>query len=187
MRKLPFLRPTTSNLPRFSAHQVPRFERNPGRRPADTHGKRPMLARFQGGRVGFEIQPDKRDGKQGRLPFRAGNLHRRGAGLQVLRRKHDQRSRRGGEHNRTLHRDGHLIGVCVAAETLAKNFEAVRQRSHSWGGRDFDRSRRSLAWRENGRGHSPRAALNRAKNDAGIQWRHEKSPARCIGLEPVSV
>src|SRR5260370_12103029 len=75
--------------------------------------------------------------------------------MQFRRRKQDKRDGRRREPDAPLSRDRHLVSVSIAAEALSKNFEAVCQRSHSWGGGNFDRSGSSLARRENGGGRAP--------------------------------
>src|SRR5260370_12831790 len=75
---------------RYCRREIPRLERNLRGRPPYTHRKLSMLARFQWRRVGFKLEPDKRNGKRRRLAFRAGDFHRRAAGLQIRRRKHHE-------------------------------------------------------------------------------------------------
>src|SRR6266550_2979255 len=70
--------------------EVSRLERNLRRRPAHTHRKRSTLAHFQWQGAGLEFELDKRDGKRGRLAFRAGDFHGRRARSQVLGRKHHE-------------------------------------------------------------------------------------------------
>src|SRR5215472_1873918 len=94
----------------------------------NAYGQRAMLAALQRRRVRFKRKLDKRYGRLRDFAARARYGNRRSTGIESDRRKDEQGSGRGSEHQRRLATNCYLIGVGVTAEALAEDLKAIRQR-----------------------------------------------------------
>src|SRR6516225_7594905 len=167
--------------------QVARFQGNLFRRATHAHRQRAMLPAPQRRRIGCEFQLDENHGELWRIAFCARDRELRGPGFELRRRENRQRQGRRSQHQGAVVPNGDVVRIGVPAKSLAENFKAVRQRSHMRSRGDFHRGRRRLRRRENHGRHAPRPTLNRPENDAGIQRRYEKRPARRVRAEMVAV
>ena len=119
--------------------------------------------------------------------LRAGYGHVRWPRIGIGRRQHHQRHCRGGQHQRLLPADGYLVGVGIAAETLAGNIKSVRDGHHARHARHFEFRGIRLRRRQYRGSHPPGAPFDGSENHPRCERRHEQGSARGIRLQAVAI
>ncbi len=146
-----------------------------------------MLAGRERGVAGLQFQADKnnREGIGGFLS--AAYFYFRRAWIHVRWRKDCERTRRGGENESGQPGDGDVIGVGIAAETVAEELEAVGNGGDARGFGDGLRSGRNVCGGIDGAGDAAAASLNGGGDFAEDERRNEKGATSGVGGDFITV
>jgi len=137
--------------------------------------------------AGFQFQADKNNHKRRRGFLPARYVDRGWTGIHIGRRENRERARRRGENKSRQTRDSDVIGVGIAAEAVAKEFEAVgdggdarRSGNRLCGGRNIGRCQDSAR-------HATAAPFDAGENGAEIERSDEESASSYVGGDLVSI
>ena len=146
-----------------------------------------MFSRSQRRATRLQLQTDKKHGERSRLPRPATYYYLRWSSFYLRRWQHHKVRRRSCQHQSRRASDAHLIGVRIAAKSVARYLKAITHRRNSRRQRHFLRASRNFTRRENNGCQAPGASFNRRKNHARIQRRHKQSPPSCVRRNLVTV